>query len=131
MFKGCLSESRSYCTLAILRRMVSCYGDASAQPLCALAQDIVRDAAERNRAASMLYLEVSEQGNARSSFDINLYKGGMLVSDAATRLRQAGASFQIPEQSIEAELARLGHCPLGTCSLAWTRQAVPNGVRRS
>ena len=101
---------------AILRRMVSCYGDESAQPLCALAHDIVRTAAERNPAASMLYLEVSEQGNARSSFDINLYKSGMLVADAARQLRQAGAFFQIPEQSIESDLARLGHCALGHLS---------------
>ena len=31
----------------------------------------------------MLYLEVSEDGNPRASYDINLYKSGLVVADAA------------------------------------------------
>lgn len=100
---------------AILRRMEACHADASPALLHG-AQDIVRMAAQRNPAASMLYLEVREDGNPRSSYDINLYKSGMLVADAGAQLRQAGAHLGIDAALLEASIARLGPCPLGHLS---------------
>lgn len=85
----------------------------SRRPCCARWR---RMAAQRNPAASMLYLEVSEQGNPRSSFDINLYKSGLVVADAGQQLRQAGAYFHVAGELIEAQLMRLGTCPLGHLS---------------
>jgi hypothetical protein len=99
----------------ILRRIALCYADP-ASPLCALAQALVRQAAQRNRAASLLYLEVSEEGNPRKSFDINLYKAGMLVDDAQAALAAAAAQLRVPAADLARQLQWLGHCPLGHLS---------------
>lgn len=109
----------------ILRRMAACHGEAGAAPLCALAQAIVRSAAQRKPDASMLYLEVREQDNPRSSFDINLYKSGMLVADSAAQLREAGAWFQVPAAAIEEQLHLLGSCALGHLSSGIDRHGQP------
>ncbi len=100
----------------ILRRIAACYGETDSAALSALAQSIVRDAARRKPDASMLYLEVSERGNARASFDINLYKSGMRVSDAAPQLRQCSQLFELAPGLIEDQLNRLGNCALGHVS---------------
>ena len=110
---------------AILRRMAACYGQAGAPELCELAQAIVRAAAQRNRQASLLYLEVSEQGNPRASFDINLYKSGMRVADAEAQLRQAGTYFQAPAALLEQQLHQLGPCALGHLSSGMDRHGKP------
>jgi hypothetical protein len=109
----------------ILRRMVACYGSPGAPQLCELTQAIVRNAAQREPGASMLYLEVSEQDNPRSSFDINLYKSGMRVGDVAPQLRQAAAWFQVPVDSIDAQLQRLGASLLGHLSSGLGRHGQP------
>lgn len=105
---------------AILQRMAACHGRSGVSPmispLCGVTQDIVQRAYQRNRAASMLYLEVSEQGNPRSSYDINLYKSAISVSDCAEQLRSAGAYFDIAQEQLEAQLERLGAHPFGHIS---------------
>ncbi len=73
----------------------------------------------------MLYLEVSEHGNPRSSFDIKLYKSGMLVADAAAQLLQAGAFFDVPPQLVDEQLQLLGPCPLGHLSSGLDRHGQP------
>ncbi len=110
---------------AILRRVQACYGTQGVPILCELAQSILRTAAQRKPDASMLYLEVSEQGNPRSSFDIKLYKSGMLVADAAAQLRQAGAFFDVPPQLVDEQLQLLGPCPLGHLSSGLDRHGQP------
>lgn len=109
----------------ILRRMAACYAAPGAPVLCELAQAIVRASAQRQPGASLLYLEVSEQGNPRASFDINLYKSGMRVMDAAPQLRQAGAHFQLPAALIEEQLRLLGSCALGHLSSGMDRHGNP------
>lgn len=99
----------------ILRRIALCYADP-ASPLCALAQALVRQAAHRHPDASLLYLEVSEEGNPRSSFDINLYKAGMLLGDARAMLMAAAAQLGVAAADMERQLVLLGGCPLGHLS---------------
>jgi hypothetical protein len=99
----------------ILRRVAACYLDP-ASALCALAQTIIRQAAHREPQASLLYLEASEDGNPRSSFDINLYKAGMQVADASVALAAAAAALRIPAAALDAQLEMLGTCPLGHLS---------------
>src|SRR6476469_2666365 len=84
----------------ILRRIGACYADP-ASALCALAQATVRQAAHRRPQASMLYLEVSEEGNPRNSFDINLYKAGMRVADVRAALTAAAGVLRIPEAALD------------------------------
>lgn len=109
----------------ILRRMAACYGEPGAPALCELAQAIVRHAAQRRPDASLLYLEVGEQDNPRASFDINLYKSGMLVQDAAAQLRLAGAWFEAPPVRVEEQLVLLGPCALGHLSSGLDRHGQP------
>lgn len=99
----------------ILRRVAACYLDP-ASALCALAQTIIRQAAHREPQASLLYLEASEDGNPRSSFDINLYKAGMQVADVSVALAAAVAALRIPAAALDAQLDVLGTCPLGHLS---------------
>lgn len=110
---------------AIVRRMAACYGEPGEPVLCELAQAIVRAAAQRRPDASLLYLEVSEQGNRRASFDVNLYKSGMLVADAAAQLRQAAAYFEAPPAAVEQQLQRLGPLPFGHLSSGIDRHGQP------
>jgi hypothetical protein len=108
---------------AILRRMHGCHGAAS--ELSASAIEIVQTAAQRNPAASMLYLEVSEEGNPRASYDINLYKSAMTVADAAAPLRRAASWFGIGSAQIEEQLERLGQRPFGHISSGVDRHGQP------
>jgi hypothetical protein len=78
-----------------------------------IAQAIVRVAAHARPQAPFIYLEVSETGNPRRSFDVNLYKSGLAVADAASQLRAAAAHFGIAEERFEAVLAPMQRMPLG------------------
>lgn len=80
------------------------------------ARGIVHQGLKRNPGAALLYLEASESGNPRRSFDVNLYKTGLFVSDVAAELRAAAALFEVGSDTIEAQLGALGHRPLGHIS---------------
>jgi hypothetical protein len=99
----------------ILRRMPGCY-PADRPSALAPARTIVRRAAHRAPGAAFLYLEVQEAGNPRRSFDINLYKSGLLVRDAADEFRAAASHLGVPLAGIEGQLEQLGHLPLGHIS---------------
>lgn len=111
-------------TRTILRRMALCYPN----PLCKVheaARDVVLAGAKRSPGASMLYLEVGEQGNPRRSFDINLYKSGLSVADAAPQLYRVAQHLQVAAELMEAQLQRLGPCPLGHLSSGMDRHGQP------
>jgi hypothetical protein len=78
-----------------------------------IAQDIVRLAARVRPQAPFLYLEVSETGNPRQSFDVNLYKSGLSVADAASHLRGAAAHFGVAGERFEAVFGEMQQMPLG------------------
>lgn len=100
----------------ILRRMAGCYPDAGPRPPLESARSIVRHAAQREPHASFLYVEVQEAGNPRRSFDINLYKSGMLVRDAADEIRAIASHLGVPPADLEAQLEQLGDRALGHIS---------------
>lgn len=105
----------------ILRRMAMVYPRDGSPSTSEAALGIVRQGVKRNPAASFLYLEVGESDNPRCSFDVNLYKTGLSVADAAPELRQAAGHFGIAAEAIDAQLQRLGHCPLGHLSAGTDR----------
>lgn len=100
----------------ILRRMGGCYPEGGARTGLEQARSIVRNAAHREPQASFLYLEVEEAGNRRRSFDINLYKSGMLVRDAADELRSIASHLGVATADVELQLQQLGERPLGHIS---------------
>ena len=100
----------------VLRRMAAIYPPDDAPSARDATLDIVRKGHRQNPAASLLYIEVSESDNPRRSFDVNLYKTGLRVADAAPELRRAAAHFELATGLIDAPLQRLGPRPLGHLS---------------
>jgi hypothetical protein len=100
----------------IQRRMADCYPAQAPAAGLELARAIVRKAAMRNPQAAFLYLEASEAGNPRRSFDINLYKSGLCVGDVAAELRSLARHFGIAAGDIEEQLRQLGELALGHIS---------------
>lgn len=100
----------------IQRRMADCYPAQAPAAGLELARAIVRRGAMRNPQAAFLYLEASEAGNPRRSFDINLYKSGLRVGDVAAELRSLALHFGIAPEAIEEQLRQLGELALGHIS---------------
>jgi hypothetical protein len=98
----------------VLRRMRAVYPpEATSTASLAFAQDLVRMGVNRRRDAVFLYLEASEAGNPRRSFDVNLYKTGLAVADAAEGLRALSTQLGIPQESVSPVLADMAALPLG------------------
>lgn len=100
-------------TRDVLQRMRAVLPEAAPAAAVGIAQDIVRLAARVRPQAPFLYLEVSETGNPRRSFDVNLYKSGLAVADAAAQLRAAAVHFGVAGERFETVLAGMERMPLG------------------
>jgi hypothetical protein len=81
-------------TTAILGRMAVLYGDKAYSRSFAAIKDIIGFASDRSAEAPM-YLEVSEEGNPRASFDINLHDANMRLNDIESQIRMLGVYFSI------------------------------------
>ncbi len=102
-------------TRDILRRMRLPFEGAQSA-LCEAARSIVKLGARQRPEASMLYMEVNEDHNLRASCDINLYKTGLRVGDAAAQLERAAACLAIEQSTLAAATRPLLGCPLGHLS---------------
>lgn len=72
---------------AIEERLAKIYASEAARPSFDIALSVLRLAAARLQSPGVLqYLEVTEDGNARRSFDLNLYDAGLQVKDAQAAL---------------------------------------------
>ena len=100
----------------VLRRMQALYPADRPNAGCGAAQTIVRRSLETDPGAALLYEEVSEDGNPRRSFDVNLYKTGLRVDTVAPQLRQAALAFGIAPDDLDAELAACSGALLGHLS---------------
>ncbi len=100
----------------VMRRIVAIYPSGAQASACTPVLDIVRQGIKHRADASLLYLEVSEQGNPRCSFDVNLYKTGITLSSCEKALGEAASHFGIAAAAMEIELERFGHCALGHLS---------------
>jgi hypothetical protein len=63
-----------------------------------------------------MYLEVTEEGNPRASFDVKLHDAGIRVRDIAPLLITLREHFGIPADSIDALLERIKERPVGHLS---------------
>jgi hypothetical protein len=100
----------------VLRRMAAAYAPERPARTLELARRIVRQAAQRERAASLVYLEAAEAGNPRRSYDVNLYPSGLLVGDVASELREAAACMAVDLHGFERLLGDVAALPLGHIS---------------
>lgn len=82
----------------ILKRLSKLYGNHQDRNCLGIAEDIIRFAASRSDATSFIYVEVGEENNPRRSFDINLYKANLRLSDIYPSLSRTQQHYSIPAE---------------------------------
>jgi hypothetical protein len=100
----------------ILGRIQQIYADGSSPAAHAGTSGIIRRSAEANPSASFLYVEVSEKGNPRKSFDVKLYKANLSVADIQGFLSDLAGYFCIPAETFSSLLQQISSRPLGHLS---------------
>ncbi|HKP96420.1 MAG TPA: SEC-C domain-containing protein [Fibrobacteria bacterium] len=106
----------------IRKRLSGLYPEAAVSPSFALADRLLTDAERKPGEPSFIYVEATEPGNPRSSFDINFYKAGLSVGDALPAIGEALRSFRAPADQWEARLAELRSKALGHVAGGLDRQ---------
>lgn len=98
----------------ISERLSAIYSGAENKISLAMAQDIIHAASARVSADNLMYIEVSEQGNPRCSFDINLYEANLKLAEVEDLLFSMSRHYAIPDGQFESmydtiKANRLGH----------------------
>lgn len=99
--------------VAIDQRLVQNYGGL---PSAVAARAMVERARRRCQDHQVFFLEVSEGGSARRSFDVNVYAAGLQVLDMERPLRWLAEAYGITRHGIDDLLGRLGPASLGHLS---------------
>jgi hypothetical protein len=105
----------------ILSRVARLYPVRPGPPSYELSIDLIRQAARSDPSASFVYLEVGEGGSPRKSFDVNLYKANMTVSDAGPLLTRLARHYGIDKARVGQLLERVGGRCLGHLSAGLDR----------
>jgi hypothetical protein len=84
----------------MLRRIRAIYGARTDPASCGAALHLVQLAARRK--AATIYMEVSEEGTARRSYDINLYKANLTLAEIEPVLREAARRYALAEERFAA-----------------------------
>lgn len=103
-------------TKGALGRMALLYRQVPAPHAGDISAGLLRQAEQWAPKASFLYLEVSEGDSPRRSFDLNLYKSGLLIQDVRPMLEQLGRHFSVPAAELACLLDRIAKQPLGHLS---------------
>ena len=99
-----------------LARIEQIYRGAATPTAQDLAMGIVRRAATARPGELFLYVETDEEGDARRSFDINLYKSELTMRDIDSFLRGLGQHYSLPDAEFLPFIARIGPHLLGHVS---------------
>lgn len=86
---------------SVLQRLSDVYHGDEDNASLRIAQDLLALAAARSRGGSFIYVEVSEEGSPRKSFDINLYKAGLRLREIASWLSRMRDHYSIPAQRFD------------------------------
>lgn len=105
----CLSREQT------LDRIAGIYRAAVAHPSCELARQLIRLAATRSN-EQLMYLEVSEEGNPRASFDLNLHAAELRLAEIETPLMEIARGYSIPPEQFAALWGRIKGKALGHLS---------------
>jgi len=81
----------------IVQRIQLQYLDISEQMCLDSVNKIITLARNRTSEGKFLYLEVSEQGNPRQSFDLNLYPAGLQMKEVAKPISEAAVNLNVPK----------------------------------
>jgi tryptophan halogenase len=87
----CLSREQT------IARIGAMYQGVSGHPSSKLAQQLIGLAAVRT-SEQLMYLEVSEEGNPRASFDLNLHAAGFRLADIEPQLMAMVRGYSIPPE---------------------------------
>lgn len=99
----------------IARRLAALYPPDSHS--LAAAQEILQlGAARLGPGDSFVYVEATEEGNPRRSFDLNLYKVGLRVGDLRAPLSRLCENYSIKSVQLESLLEQCGTRPFGHLS---------------
>lgn len=77
---------------------------------------IIDAARRRSPGKQFLFVEVSEPGNPRKSFDLNLYPAGMRVANVAGPVRSVAAALDVPADKLERLMSMIPNKPFGHVS---------------
>jgi len=99
----------------LLSRLEAIYTDNPCSRSFAAAKDIITLAAGRS-ATTPMYLAVSEEGNPRSSFDINLHHANLLLCDIEPQVRLLCEYFSISLEKMQRWFAQVSGEKLGHLS---------------
>jgi tryptophan halogenase len=78
--------------------------------------DLLSRAAERTDPRNLFLMEVEEPGNARRSYDINVYQAELHLRDIADLVGAVTTDFAVPQPRVRALLERSGALVLGHLS---------------
>jgi hypothetical protein len=97
----------------LLGRLARIYDDSAHGEPLAIARDFALLATERVGREGVRYMEVSEEGNVRRSFDLNIYSAGLTLGDILPALSRIAAYFAIPDAQLGSLLEPIQPLSLG------------------
>ena len=97
---------------SMLGRIAAIYGGDGAEAV-AIAGDVLKLAAGRLRRGAIRYLEVTEDGSPRHSYDLTLYDADLTLGDLAPMLERMARHLAVPSDRIGAILDRDADSTLG------------------
>jgi hypothetical protein len=106
----------------ILGRLEGVYRGLPRQPSHDFSARLIHQAVAREPGATFIYVEVSEGQSPRKSFDLNLYKANLKVSDIRPLLSRLAEHYEIEGGQIDRLLGRVGERCLGHLSGGVDRQ---------
>jgi hypothetical protein len=100
----------------IERRLAQLYEGRSVTPSLDAARAILALAARRMPGDSFVYVEATEEGNPRKSFDLNFYKARLTVADLSPALAPLCERYCIAREAMRRIEAQAGGRPFGHLS---------------
>ena len=100
----------------ITDRLQDLYENRQDSPSLQATRKLIELASGKLRDNSFVYVEASEEGNPRKSFDINFYKAGLRLADLQPVLETLWQRYAIPGDPRQVIDARAGACPFGHLS---------------
>lgn len=99
---------------AMLQRVAAVYAGQAGRTPWEMVCEIISAATRRVPESDLLYLDVTEDGTTRKSFDVNLYRAGLRVESVVPYLERLAAHFRLGADLLREAFAgadelRLGH----------------------
>jgi len=97
----------------LLQRVAAFYAGVAERTPWHLFCELVAAASRRVPETELLYLDVTEDGTNRKSFDVNFYRAGLRVASVAPFVERLGTHFRLRADVVPAAFARVLDLRLG------------------